>query len=197
MRDVRFVAQAIVAVAALLLGGTMYAQVAPEPSQAPTEADRDAVAAMLAKLSDDEKELVKNLVLEVDQSRREIEKLRKELDSLKVFHKALAEELARAKAELSKLIGGKAPAKEQLQLVKGKVTSVDSLAPLILVELSGENKLPAGAELNIMRDGKRIGAAKVLASEGKSVCGEVAAPEGAAAPSVLVGDDVAYMAKGE
>ena len=82
-------------------------------------------------------------------------------------------------------------------MIRGKITSVDSIAPLIMVEFKAERNIPIGSELAVISNGDRIGGAAVVLSEGNTVIAELVIPENAAPPKVDVGDQVEYVVEGE
>jgi hypothetical protein len=156
----------------------------------PTDDDRKAVEVMLAKLSPDEEQLVASLLLQ-------IEDLRKELATLKMFHRVVVKECDSLRAELARFVAVEQPAPAQITVIRGKITSVDSIAPLIMVEFKAERNIPIGSELAVISNGDRIGGAAVVLSEGNTVIAELVIPANAAPPKVDVGDQVEYVVEGE
>ena len=172
------------------LGAQTEESEADQSALLPTDDDRKAVEVMLAKLNPDEKQLVASLLLQ-------IEDFRKELATLKMFHRVVVKECDSLRAELARFVAIEQPYPAQITVIRGKITSVDSIAPLIMVEFKAERNIPVGSELAVISDGDRIGAAAVVLSEGSTVIAELVIPENAAPPKVDVGDQVEYVVEGE
>jgi len=163
----------------------------------PTDDDRAAMEAMLSKLDPEERELVAGLLMELQQCNLELQELRNELATLRLFHKAVVNERDRLRAELARFGGEVQPAPAKLTIVHGTITSVDKIAPLIMAEFKAERAIPVGSTLTILRSNERIGTSKVVLSEGATVVAELAAPQSGEPTLVLPGDRVEYVAEVE
>lgn len=164
-----------------------------ETSLVPTDDDREAVEVMLSKLNPDEKQLVASLLLQMQDYQAMIEDLRKELATLKLFYTIVVKERDKLRAELAKYVGLEEPARAQITVIRGDVTSVESIARLIMVEFKADRNIPVGAELGVLRKGERIGRCKVVLSEGSAIVAELVVPENATPPVVIAGDQVEYV----
>ncbi len=165
---------------------------AAEPTALPTEDDRKAMQAMLLKLEPEEKQLVAGLLMQLQEDQRVIDQLEQELATLKLFHRAVLKELEEARAQLSKLSASQPAAPAKSQVIKGSVTSVDQMAPMVIVKLADGRAVPVGTTLCILRGGKEMADARVITCEGSNICAEVIAQANAASPDILVGDEVSY-----